>query len=287
LIKDNAKAFISQTKVDESGIKESLLTGKNSDNDKQSNLAQGIAESSKIRESIHSLNGPEEDSTVQKINMQVSAGQTKNHGDLSSDSKADSVISQIASHNNIFVTEQNDSSIANVRIGNQMQQGNLEDVSVNVGKQILESIHSSMAQRGGDKQITVNLNPPELGQVSIKFQEQGAQLTGLLEVSKTQTRSEIEQALPQIIRNLSDSGISIKRLEVVLTTGEQTEREATGEDSLFYNQQQQQDFNNPSLYGRNRDMTGFHEWMASNISSVNGPSLGDSLTVENSINILI
>ena len=289
LIKDNAKTLISQTKIDENGIKETLLTDKNLDNNKQSSVAQGIAESSKIRESMPFLNGLKGDSAAQKVditNLQVSAGQTKSNSDLSQDNKTNSGISQIASYNNTFVTEQNVSSIANVKVGNQTQQGISEDVSANVGKQIFESIHSSIAQRGGDKQITVNLNPPELGQVSIKFQEQDAQLIGLLEVSKTQTRSEIEQALPQIVRNLSDSGINIKRLEVVLTTGEQTEREATREDSLFYNQQQQ-NFNNPSLYEGSRDMTGFHEWMASNISSVKSPSLGDSLTVENSINILI
>ena len=288
-IKDNAKDLISQAKVDESGIKEAFLTGKNSDNDKQTNLAQGIAESSKIRESLHSLNVSKDDSGVQKIeitNLQVSAGQTKSQSESSPDNKADSIISQIASHNNTFATEQNNSSIANVRIVNQTQQGTSEDVSANVGKQILESIHSSMAQRGVDKQITVNLNPPELGHVSIKFQEHGAQLTGLLEVNKTQTKAEIEQALPQIIRNLSDSGINIKRLEVVLTTGGRTEQEAAGRDS-FYNQQQQQDFNNPSLYGGNRDMTGFHEWMANNINSIGNPGLGDSIAVEDSIDILI
>ncbi len=289
LIKDKAKDLISQKRIDESGIKEALLNSRNSDNDQQSDVAQGVVESTKIKESILSLNMSKDDSAVQKIeinNLQLSAGQAKKQGDSSSDNKANSVISQIAS-NNTFATEQNNSSISNVRIVNQTQQGTSEDVSANVGKQILESIHSSMGQRGGDKQITVNLNPPELGQVSIKFQEQGAQLNGLLEVSKTQTRTEIEQALPQIIRNLSDSGINIKRLEVILTTDDQTGKEAMREDSLFYNQQQQQDFNNPSLYGGNRDMTGFHEWMASNINSIGNPGLSDSLAVENSINILI
>lgn len=102
------------------------------------------------------------------------------------------------------------------------------DVSTSVGKQIQESIHSSLKQ--GEQQITIHLDPPELGKVSIKLQEQNGQIVGLLEVSKAQTRTEIQQALPQIIQNLAESGVQVKRLEVLLT-----------------NQQEQQGFKDPSL----------------------------------------
>jgi flagellar hook-length control protein FliK len=289
LIKDNAKALLSQANYNESGIKETLLTNKNLDNNNQTNASPKIIESLNIKEYINSLNSSKGDSAVQKIditNIQVSTGHTKSQSDSSSDNKTDSSIDQIASHNT-FAAEQDISSIANIKVGSQVQQDITENFTANVSKQILESIHSSIAQRGGDKQITVNLNPPELGQVSIKFQEQGTELTGLLEVNKTQTRSEIEQALPQIIRNLSDSGINIKRLEVVLTSDGQAGQEAMKEDTLFYNQQQQQYFYNQSLYKDGRDKTEFHKWMSSKINSVNNPGIGDSLTIENSINFLI
>ncbi|MHC4346792.1 MAG: hypothetical protein ACYSUP_19155, partial [Planctomycetota bacterium] len=52
--------------------------------------------------------------------------------------------------------------------------------------------------------------------VLINLQERQEQITGFLEVSKLQTRYELEQALPQIIRTLHDAGVQVKRLEVVL-----------------------------------------------------------------------
>ncbi len=94
------------------------------------------------------------------------------------------------------------------------------DISADVGKQILESIHSSMSQQAAERQLTVRLNPPELGQVFIKFQERDTQITGVLEVSKAQTKWEIEQALPEITRNLAASGVQVNRIEVVLSTPE-------------------------------------------------------------------
>jgi len=289
-LKDKSNGLKHKNEINERGVKDTFINNKNLIN-KQYNTSRGIIESPKINGSMHSLNNSIGDYNVKNVDntsLQVSSMQIKGQNNLPSDNKTNSGFSRIAAHSHqAFIEEQNVSSVTDVKNGNLTQPGGAEDTSANIGKQILESIHSSFIHRSGDKQITVNLNPPELGQVSIKFQEQGTQLTGLLEVSKTQTRTEIEQALPQIIRNLSDSGINIKRLEVVLTTGDRTEQEAAKGDSLFYNQQQQKDFNNPSLNSGNGDLTGFHEWMASNINSISNPRLGDSLIVEDSINILI
>jgi len=93
------------------------------------------------------------------------------------------------------------------------------DASSDVAKQILESIYSSFST--DSKQITIRLNPPELGKVFIRFRQEDTNITGLLEVDKTQTKYQIEQALPQIIQNLQDSGIQIKRLEVALAQQDQ------------------------------------------------------------------
>jgi flagellar hook-length control protein FliK len=102
-----------------------------------------------------------------------------------------------------------------------------DSIHKGIREQIQETIGSSLNQ--GDKQVTIHLNPPELGKVSIKFQEQNGQITGLLEVDKPQTRYEIEHSLPEIIRNLTNSGVQIKRVEVVLTeqSGQQLSREQT------------------------------------------------------------
>ncbi|HPS54391.1 MAG TPA: flagellar hook-length control protein FliK [Sedimentisphaerales bacterium] len=92
------------------------------------------------------------------------------------------------------------------------QAQNIENLSQSVAKQILNSVN--LASSRNQNQITVNLNPPELGKVTIKFTENQNQISGVLQVSKTQTRTEIENALPQIIRNLESSGIQVKRIDV-------------------------------------------------------------------------
>ena len=92
------------------------------------------------------------------------------------------------------------------------QASNIENLSQSVAKQMLNSVN--IATSRNQNQITVNLNPPELGRVTIKFTESQNQITGVLQVTKSQTRTEIENALPQIIRNLESSGIQVKRIDV-------------------------------------------------------------------------
>jgi flagellar hook-length control protein FliK len=89
------------------------------------------------------------------------------------------------------------------------------DTAAAIRDQIFQSVQTSIQQ--GQREITVHLNPPDLGRVSIKFSEQGKELTGLLETANPQTRAEIRQAIPEIIRSLEELGISIKRLDVTLS----------------------------------------------------------------------
>ena len=104
----------------------------------------------------------------------------------------------------------------------------LNNVSKSLGEQIIESIHASLQQP--EKQITIHLEPPDLGKVIVNLQEQKEEIIGLLEVSKAQTRYEIEQALPQLLRNLADSGVQIKKLEVQLNDqqGQQLGKDQSG-----------------------------------------------------------
>ncbi len=89
------------------------------------------------------------------------------------------------------------------------------DTAAAIRDQIFQSVQTSIQQ--GQREITVHLNPPDLGRVSIKFSEHGKELTGLLEVTNSQTRADIRQAIPEIIRSLEESGISIRRLDVMLS----------------------------------------------------------------------
>ena len=93
------------------------------------------------------------------------------------------------------------------------------DAAESVRKQIQESIHTSFRSDG--REIVIRLNPPELGKVAIKFVQQSDGVTGLLQVDNLQTRNQIQQELPDIIQHLQESGILIKKIEVVLNQQEQ------------------------------------------------------------------
>jgi flagellar hook-length control protein FliK len=93
--------------------------------------------------------------------------------------------------------------------------GPAEDVAQSVGEQILDSMRASLDR--GDNELVVRLHPPELGTVLVRFRENGEQISGLLEVSRSDTRHEIEQVLPPVLRSLQEAGIQMERLEVVLS----------------------------------------------------------------------
>jgi len=229
--------------------------------------------------------------TVQELKVteiQVSTGQTKNRGSSTSNDSPDSDLKQILSHNNAQtpVTEQSHNSVAGAKTVALPGQTSPSSVSADIGKQILESIHRSLSQEGQDQQITIRLNPPELGKVFIKFNEQDSQIIGLLEVSKPQTRIEIQQALPQIIQNLQDSGIHIKRLEVVLSEGEQAGQEALKDQSLQNGWTQQQDSTNSYTEVNNPGTNGINEWLIHNNSYENISELQGALITDSSINML-
>jgi len=229
--------------------------------------------------------------TVQELKVteiQISTGQTKNRGSSTSNDSPDSDLKQILSHNNAQtpVTEQSHNSVAGAKTAALPGQTSPSSVSADIGKQILESIHRSLSQEGQNQQITIRLNPPELGKVLIKFNEQDSQIIGLLEVSKPQTRIEIQQALPQIIQNLQDSGIHIKRLEVVLSEGEQAGQEALKDQSLQNGWTQQQDSTNSYTELNNPGTNGINEWLINNNSYENISELQGALITDSSINML-
>jgi flagellar hook-length control protein FliK len=127
------------------------------------------------------------------------------------------------------------------------------NATADIGQQITESIQGSL--RPGDRQITILLHPPELGKVVVRFKEEQDQVTGLLEVSKAETRYEIEQVLPQIVRSLQDLGVQVRRLEVQLS--EQMERQANRDASPDDGSLHQQ---SPGE-GGNSDNGATYEWL--------------------------
>ncbi len=106
-------------------------------------------------------------------------------------------------------------------------------------EQVSESIQSSFRNASSHpadgNQVTVRLDPPELGKVLITFQQREGEIVGLLRVTQSQTRYEIEQTLPQVLRTLQDSGIGIRRLEVHLADQNepQMDRDQLFQDGSF------------------------------------------------------
>jgi flagellar hook-length control protein FliK len=144
---------------------------------------------------------------------QVSNGQSKGHAQPNF---ADAANSQSDPTPNTSVENSSPdlSSVTAARLPSAQADGQGGRGSASIGEQILESIHSSLRQ--GGQEIIIRLNPPELGKVFLRFHEQQDSITGLLEVSRAQTRYEIEHALPEVIRALQDSGIQVSRFEVEL-----------------------------------------------------------------------
>jgi len=170
------------------------------------------------------------DSMLHKLNpaqIQVSTNQSKGRGSFTSKTNSSSDFQQTFSHSstpNLAIDNSSASRQAVKGADNPLP----STANSGLGEQIRESMHSLASQ--GDQRITIRLNPPELGYVSIKLVEQADEITGLLEVSRTQTRYEIEQVLPEVLRNLADSGVQIKRLDVLLA--DQSEQQNYKDQSL-------------------------------------------------------
>ena len=220
--------------------------------------------------------------------LRVSTGQTKDRGSSASNNNSNSGFEQVLSDNNAAtsIAEQTSAFPEAAKTDNLPVQTSPSEVSASITEKILESIYSSSSQQAGTQQISIRLHPPELGKVFVKFEQQEGQITGLLEVSRAQTRYEVERALPHIIQNLADCGIQIKRLEVMLTdqSEQQSYRDQSLQDGLF---QQHPDFpeggnpDNPGAIGADEPGIGG-----------NDSSYQDSLEPQmqitaNSINVLI
>lgn len=219
----------------------------------------------------------------------ISADQPKDQGRSAGTKNPSASFEQVLSHNpqQIPAAQQSPASAASARPANLPGQNSPHDVAADIGRQIFESIHGSLAQPRSDQQITVRLNPPELGKVFIKLQERDAELTGILEVSRTQTRAEIEQALPQIIRNLADCGIQVKRFDVVLSEQGRPGHEAFGGQSSQNSGPYEHNSTNHEAWS---DETNFHEMgerSANNAGYQNVSELQEAFVTDGSINMLM
>jgi flagellar hook-length control protein FliK len=212
------------------------------------------------------------------LHLQVGAGQTKSRNSSASKDGSHAGLERMLLQNN--TQPQAAKPASGLSAGAAKPTGTPAPSADSPAQQVLEYIRSSL--RPGDQQITVRLNPPELGKVLINLQERQEQITGFLEVSKLQTRYELEQALPQIIRTLHDAGVQVKRLEVVLDDQAQQQNLRDQSQSLHDGLLQEQKF---AQGGRNYDEPA-DEWLTDDTAQpdVYQPQ---SFVTEDSIDMLL
>jgi len=124
-----------------------------------------------------------------------------------------------------------------------------QDVATGLKEQLNQSIHSSLQQNG--QEITVRLNPPELGRLSIKFEQTGTELKGLLQATRAETRAEIQNAIPHILKSLQAAGIHIKSLDVTLNDMDDSARQHS-KQQWFQNSWSAQNNSSDSSPGRSQ-----------------------------------
>jgi flagellar hook-length control protein FliK len=81
--------------------------------------------------------------------------------------------------------------------------------------QLVESIRAAAPAAGTEKTLNLNLNPPELGRVTIRLQDTGGSITAVMKVDNPMTRADIEQSVPSIVRSLEQAGIQVRRIDVL------------------------------------------------------------------------
>ncbi|OHB48191.1 MAG: hypothetical protein A2Y10_04690 [Planctomycetes bacterium GWF2_41_51] len=106
------------------------------------------------------------------------------------------------------------------------------ETPASVTSQIQESIFTSYSADG--REIVIRLSPPELGKVAIRFSEENNEIHGVMQVDELHTKNQIQKELPEIIQNLQENGILVKKIEVVLSN--QQEQHTLKDQSSFSGQ---------------------------------------------------
>ena len=98
-----------------------------------------------------------------------------------------------------------------------------------VVRQIVDDIRVSFDSN--TRSMTIALDPPELGKVNIRLSQSGGELSGVLEVERADVHRQIQRELPQVISALQNSGIEVKKVEVVLTSQNDSESFSSGAEA--------------------------------------------------------
>lgn len=105
-----------------------------------------------------------------------------------------------------------------------------------VSEQIAQALPAQWAQNATD-QITIHLDPPDLGKLHLNFRSDGNEIVGQIRVESLATLAQVHREMPSVMDRLAESGISLRRLDVVLD-----QQAGTGNSSLQDGRGWQQSF---------------------------------------------
>ncbi|GEM_PF-2109983 len=218
-----------------------------------------------------------DDSSVEAV--EPDAQQTADAGEIqTADANVnnDSILTSLQS----LVTD--DSHISKVSATADTHKAGNADATASIASQIQYNVQSSL--NAGSNEIVIQLNPPELGKVEVKFTEDSAGLTGVLSVDKPMTKYEIQQSLPEIIQNLKDGGVDIKKIEVVLANQQEQQsmhdNPSAGQNNWSWQQ------NSPNQHN-NIGTTVYSQWNSAETNNYNPYSSPDMHYSEDSVNMLV
>jgi hypothetical protein len=83
--------------------------------------------------------------------------------------------------------------------------------------QILERLRTGSLP--SSQELVVRLDPPQLGTVRLTLQADGRQISAVMEVDNPETAAQIRKEAPFLINHLSNSGLQVQRMDVVLIQG--------------------------------------------------------------------
>ncbi len=85
-----------------------------------------------------------------------------------------------------------------------------------VARQVIDDIRVNFSP--DTKSMTIALDPPELGKINIRMVQSDQGLSGVMQVQSSEVRDHLQRELPQVIATLHNSGIDVKKVEVVLAS---------------------------------------------------------------------
>ena len=80
--------------------------------------------------------------------------------------------------------------------------------------QVADSLGQNALRVG--QQITIRLNPPELGAVRLTLEADGKDLRGVLEVENPRALGELQREAPSLMNRLAEIGVQVRRLDIGL-----------------------------------------------------------------------